>query len=462
MGWGWLGLGLALALLLGVSVGVATCSSGGGGSDSSSESSSSGGCSSDSGDDSSSSSSSSGGSSCGGCGFCSGDDQYGYPGEYDTETYWRDEDLLGWDSGVHVIDVADAGEVLCSPACDGRVCGSDGCDGVCGVCDPAEECLEVEGGGSVCSCQPQCEGKDCGPDGCGGVCGTCGAGCSCDEHQSCFQACTPPAAPSTAWKVTSLQLSTGGQEGMGLDLDFDPATCAPAGDCESGIDNALALLFKILETELGLSGYAMDLMDIGDLVIIAELDGLELGGGVFEVPLHDGVPTESMDACDLQHEVCGFDLLDSGFDLEACAAVRRFDACYVDGGRLTIERKEGPLPVTVRLSGEEEVIAWVHWARVEVPVDIGPDGGLTAAGWPILGGAIQEAALLKIADELWTGGLRIGTPPLTTEDLGAILTPDIDLDGDDTPDAFSFGIQLDALPAKIGGWDFEVDCAGAR
>lgn len=432
MGWGWLGLGLALALLLGVTVGVATCSGGGGGGSDSSESSSSGGCSSDSDGESSSSSSSSSGSSCGGCGFCGSDDDYGYD-HYgsDTGDAWR-QDLWIWD-----MEVTEVTEVT--------------------------ETTEVTGDTEVLvQCVPACAGLDCGPDGCGGVCGTCGDGCGCDEHQICFQTCAPPAAPATGWKLTSLQLSTGGQAGMGLDLDFDPLTCAPAEDCDGGVDNALALLFKILESELDVSGYAMDLMDVGDLVILADLDGLDLAGAVFAVPLHDGVPTEPIDTCDLQLEICGFDLLDSGFDFETCEPTRIFDACYVDGGRLIIEKKDGPLPVTLRLAEGEEVIAWVHWARIEVPVEVGPDGGLSLTAWPVLGGAIQEAALLKIAEELRVGGLQIGTPPLTGDDLGALLVPDIDLDGDAAPDAFSFGVQIDALPAKIGGWDFDVDCTGAR
>ena len=58
----------------------------------------------------------------------------------------------------------------CTPACDGKTCGPDGCGGSCGTCAGTDECgLE----GQCLACQPACDGKACGDDGCGGTCGTC-------------------------------------------------------------------------------------------------------------------------------------------------------------------------------------------------------------------------------------------------------------------------------------------------
>jgi formylglycine-generating enzyme required for sulfatase activity len=66
-------------------------------------------------------------------------------------------------------DLCVEGACVCQPACDGKVCGDDGCDGECGTCEGAQD-LCVEG---ACVCQPACDGKACGDDGCDGVCGTC-------------------------------------------------------------------------------------------------------------------------------------------------------------------------------------------------------------------------------------------------------------------------------------------------
>jgi len=72
----------------------------------------------------------------------------------------------------------------CTPACDGRTCGGDGCGGSCGACPSGESCSA----GGTCepgACVPQCSGKTCGADGCGGSCGTCAAGSTCNAKGTC-------------------------------------------------------------------------------------------------------------------------------------------------------------------------------------------------------------------------------------------------------------------------------------
>jgi hypothetical protein len=55
----------------------------------------------------------------------------------------------------------------CERACEGKVCGDDGCGGSCGTCSHGE-CVAGQ-----CVCEPDCQGRVCGDDGCGGSCGTC-------------------------------------------------------------------------------------------------------------------------------------------------------------------------------------------------------------------------------------------------------------------------------------------------
>ncbi|MDD5341594.1 MAG: hypothetical protein PHC97_04135 [Patescibacteria group bacterium] len=69
----------------------------------------------------------------------------------------------------------------CLPNCLGKVCGSDGCNGVCGSCLPPSTC---SANGAEClsqppACTPNCAGKTCGDDGCGGSCGTCASNQTC-------------------------------------------------------------------------------------------------------------------------------------------------------------------------------------------------------------------------------------------------------------------------------------------
>ena len=86
------------------------------------------------------------------------------------------------DMGNYAFDVA-----CCTPQCEGKVCGDDGCGMDCGTCPgEADACIEGE-----CICQPSCSGKECGDDGCGQVCGECaGEQVACEDgvcvcHPSC-------------------------------------------------------------------------------------------------------------------------------------------------------------------------------------------------------------------------------------------------------------------------------------
>lgn len=68
----------------------------------------------------------------------------------------------------------------CTPQCEGLECGDDGCGGSCGVCEGGQGCSE-----GLCACVPECAGKECGGDGCGGACGICLGDFSCNELGEC-------------------------------------------------------------------------------------------------------------------------------------------------------------------------------------------------------------------------------------------------------------------------------------
>jgi hypothetical protein len=75
----------------------------------------------------------------------------------------------------------------CIPECQGKECGPDGCQGVCGKCGLEESC---NNGQCEPLCKPQCENRVCGDDQCGNVCGSCALGQTCQQGQ-CVQVCTP-------------------------------------------------------------------------------------------------------------------------------------------------------------------------------------------------------------------------------------------------------------------------------
>ncbi len=120
---------------------------------------------------------------------------------------------------------ADAGSVdtgPCVKSCLGKICGPDGCGGVCGFCVSGQFCAPAgskcqavckpkctwSGGEEKCGadgcgtcakdftcgvdylchakdCKPKCGGKKCGDNGCGGTCGSCAKGDLCDPSGTC-------------------------------------------------------------------------------------------------------------------------------------------------------------------------------------------------------------------------------------------------------------------------------------
>ena len=77
---------------------------------------------------------------------------------------------------------------VCTPDCTDKDCGDNGCDGVCGICAPGNNCQTGQ-----CvedpTCQADCTNKQCGNDGCGGFCGVCGKTEGCVDGQ-CSDSCT--------------------------------------------------------------------------------------------------------------------------------------------------------------------------------------------------------------------------------------------------------------------------------
>ena len=106
----------------------------------------------------------------------------------------------GWDAGNGYYNCGGSGEDpsgnnpiscdACTPDCQNKACGSDGCGGSCGscsggkTCNVSGQCVEPD------ACTPNCAGKDCGSDGCGGSCGSCQGQQECQGGQ-----CVEPVDP---------------------------------------------------------------------------------------------------------------------------------------------------------------------------------------------------------------------------------------------------------------------------
>ncbi len=112
----------------------------------------------------------------------------------------------------------------CVPNCEGKVCGPDGCGGICGYCEYGKVCKD---GQCVDICIPDCisENKLCGPDGCGGECPP-----GCDEGFECrddFRCHPVDCVPDCAGRVCGY----GANGGCG-----NPVECGECGPGQSCTD----------------------------------------------------------------------------------------------------------------------------------------------------------------------------------------------------------------------------------
>ena len=125
-------------------------------------------------------------------------------------------------TGTHPPDTT-----ICTPACDGRACGDDGCGGTCGTCTGGDVCTD---GACVPPCTPACDGKSCGDDGCGGTCGTCTGSDVCSDGQ-----CTPctPACDGKSCGDDGCGGTCGACTGSDVCTDGQCTPCVPACDGKS-------------------------------------------------------------------------------------------------------------------------------------------------------------------------------------------------------------------------------------
>jgi hypothetical protein len=116
---------------------------------------------------------------CGSCGSC----PMGWICDVETEI----------DPEIYVCEI-------CTPNCNGKECGDNGCGGMCGVCPNGFDCIE---GLCIKECNPTagCFGKECGPNGCPHGCmengteecgpfGACPEGTLCDPNENMCVPCS--------------------------------------------------------------------------------------------------------------------------------------------------------------------------------------------------------------------------------------------------------------------------------
>ncbi|MBN2497499.1 MAG: hypothetical protein JXR96_23100 [Deltaproteobacteria bacterium] len=293
---------------------------------------------------------------------------------------------------------------ICSPSCEGRECGPDGCGGSCGSCPSGTHCssegrceagcedscpregesrcvgnavVRCEDGdddgclewsapvpcaegercadGACEACVPDCEGRQCGPDGCGGDCGPCPEGMDCQDGwcvPGCINECLP--GESRCLDLSSFQ-ACADWNGDGC-FEFGPRqTCDEGTSCDE--DSGRCVYPCRDECRLGQS-YCTDESGYVECGYWDEDPCLEYGP---RIACEDG------EACDPNTGLCGQTCRDECWPGQSVCLDRTFysecgdwdeDACLEYGPAMACDSDETCDPETGRCSGGCEDDCW--------------------------------------------------------------------------------------------------------
>lgn len=292
------------------------------------------------------------------------------------------------------------------------------------TCDPIAGCRTVNNDGAACDDGIACTLDD--------VCqaGRCVAGineCVCE-----------PTFSSATVILTRLAIGANGRSGNGLNVDGNVNTCAPAGQCDSGIDNALSSLAALVNEPLG------DAVADGSLALLVELESLVLNP--FTMAVYTGDPVD--ETCDVSTTRCDFVVSASTVNPETCSPEIALPATRA-GTRVTAGGPGTIFPFEIPF-GDSVLTLTIFNVRFDGQIVVSGNNLTSLQG--ILAGAVPKQSLIDAINALPDDSLPF--PKATViQILNLVVRNDVDSNGDGTLDAASIGILLEGTSARIAGID---------
>lgn len=296
-----------------------------------------------------------------------------------------------------------------------------------------------------------------GPDGCGGVCGTCEEGEETCTNGQCLPKveCSFVPADSQVGKVASLVFGNGGMPGEALDIDGDPETCAPADNCQGGLDNQLVALLPSLASLLDPQAELDKGLADGSILLLVELVQPKTDNSPFTLNFYFGQPKESKETCDFQASSCDYYVTNSSLDPVTCGPITSFPDATLTNGTLVAGGVGQEFTFTIPV--QEGVSISLSALRVQVRAEATLNPVQLTNG--LLGGAVRKDAILEALDmlppEFWAD-LPV-SPELVKSMADSLIEPDLDLDEDGEPDSISIAIKFTAHGGTIIGLEPSTD-----
>ncbi|MFH1531591.1 MAG: hypothetical protein ABIK09_12760 [Pseudomonadota bacterium] len=337
-------------------------------------------------------------------------------------------------------------------------CGDDGCEGSCGDC-PAGDQYACDA--NMCVCTPDCDGKACGSDGCGGDCGDCTDGWKCSGG-ACYEGCdfSLVTFDHPVVKVNYLMIDGDGLEGHGMDVDNDPDTCAPAGNCENGIDNALGGILGQVEQYIDVAAELEGAMADGSIVLLFELADYMSDGSEFPMFFYLGEITGDQAACDYQTVKCDYLVDPMSYSIETCEPLISFGNATVNDGAFAAGGPDAVFSLALDVQGIALTITAVSAQIIGEVTET--EGVATAIDTGLIGGAVPKALIMEAVENIPDDVELPVSKALIIGMLEMFIQADIDAGdeyGEGDPDgeleSASVGIQFAAIEGAITGFKAE-------
>jgi len=345
-------------------------------------------------------------------------------------------------------NLCECDEVL---ACEGKDCGDNVCGTSCGECEGDLPCVD-----GICECIPDCEGKDCGPDGCSDQCGDCLDTEICQDGKCNVKStdCPPedPVFSDVVQKLNFMQIGKGGHPGEALDVDGDPDTCAPADDCEGGLNNQLSGLLGQLEQFVDADAEITTALEEGEIILLSENVDMKTDGSEFTINMYMGDMTVEKDVCDYQAVKCEYVVKLEALDLVTCLPYITFANATINDGKLFAGGPDSIFKFSIPIV--EGMIFDIEANMATVTGDVVGEGDDMVIENGLIGGAVRKDKLMEAVDLIPEDEVDL---PVSKEMIKNLLNmfvkPDVDTDDDGDPDAASIGVKYATIPGAIIGYE---------
>jgi len=260
-----------------------------------------------------------------------------------------------------------------------------------------------------------------------------------------------------AQKVNYMAIGKGGLPGEALDVDDDPDTCSPSGNCEGGHDNQLSDLLEQLAAFVDPDEEIATALAEGKIVLLAETVGFADDGSQFTINMYLGDAEDEKEVCDWQVDKCNYFAKGDSFDLATCEPLIAFDNATVNGGKLHAGGPDSLFTIAIPIS--EGAMFQVTANMAQMVGDVVTDGEEITIESGVIGAAVRKDKMLEAVEllpEEFFDGLPVGKEMIMSL-LEMFVVEDIDTDDDGVLDAASIGVKYATIPALITGVSFETE-----